>query len=674
MIKLNKNSLLDFLIFLFPLTIYLVSCAPGIGFGDTAIIIDNIYNFKVNSQVNSHPLSVFIGQPFMWLPIDNIAYKANLMSVFAGSISVFLLYKALFYVFESRLVPILTAGIFTFNKAMWWHSTVVENYAISSVLTGFALIAFVKFWKTDNSKWLQYLFFIVGLGIYNHVQFGFLGMGVGVAFLMQIRKESAPLAFFMRCSLAITAGLIPWLITIFYDYSLSGDFFLTLKMAFVGVFADTFFSVSFVQGLRDTGFVYLLEYPHIFLPLPFIGIYFAAKKMGSGSASFWGIFTYLIANSVFFTYYNTWDRFAFLLQSFMVLTFFGAFSIAAFFDYLDSKDQKHIKNLSTLVLIACMLWSALFYSLMTQWGKTPDSMWHKNWNNNYSNNLYEHSEFTINPNKYGYRELDVFAERLFTLLPENAIYIDDDSRTYYPLVDYFQKLYQRRLDINMLLINSWSIEGWGNSPADIARVIKRAHARNRPLYMASLKWPYNLILARLPSHIRFVKFPIGGGRWIYKLVLRDENATRIDFSKQDKVNYIDIETPHVIPNNSTFYTAQDMTSFKGKWQFDDHIFVNIPTTTSHAKFTLRSEFAGQIDLTLHLTQSPDFGIFTVFLNEQVIVEHLDLRNDYTRIFHYSISNKVDIKKGENTLSFRPIENDINNKNIKLGIDGLSFQQ
>ncbi|MDX1735939.1 MAG: DUF2723 domain-containing protein, partial [Halioglobus sp.] len=354
MTSLQRNPALDVLVFLFPLAVYLVTCAPGIGFGDTAIIIDNIYNLRLNSQVNTHPLSVLVGQLFLALPFDSIAYKANLMSVFAGSVSVFLLYKALCYALDQRLVPALAAGLFTFSKSMWWHSTVVENYAVSSVVTGFALIAFVRLWRSGNGNWLKLLFFLVGLGFYNHVQFGFMGMGVGVAFLLHLRRERAPLRLFLHCGIALLVGLAPWIATVLHDYSQSGDLALTLKMATVGVFGGTMFSVSFLQGLQDTAFVYFLEYPHLFLPVPFIGIYFAGRRMGWASPAFWGVFTYVFGNSAFFAYYSTWDRFAFLLQSFMLLTFFGAFALASLFEYLDGRRQVIARHVVTALLVGCM--------------------------------------------------------------------------------------------------------------------------------------------------------------------------------------------------------------------------------------------------------------------------------------------------------------------------------
>ncbi|BCE01740.1 protein O-mannosyl-transferase family [Marinicellulosiphila megalodicopiae] len=665
---LNKNNFLHLMAFIIPLTVYFITCSTGIGFGDTAIIIDNIYNIRINSQVNTHALSVFFGQPFMWLPIENIAFKANLMSVVAGATSVFLLYIALYLAFKNRLIAFLVAGIFMFNKSMWWHSTVVENYAVSSMITGLALIAFVKLWQTQNSRWFQLLFFLFGIGLYNHVQFGFLGMGIGVAFLIQIRKESDPLKFFIRCSIATIIGLLPWVITLLYDYSISGDFHLTLKMALVGVFENTFFSVSFMTGLRDTGFVYLLEYPHIFLPIPFIGIYFAGKKMGWSSPSFWGVLTFLVANTLCFTYYNTWDRFAFLLQSFMVLTFFGAFAIDALFDYFDKNGKNSLKIVVSIGLTACMVWSILFYSLMTQWGKDPNSIWYKNWNNNYSINLYEHSEFTINPNKSNYREIDLFAERLFAVLPKNAIYIDDDSRTYYPIVQYFQDLLKQRQDVQVVLINSWGIDGWGNSPGDIAKTISKAYSQNQPLFMASLKSPYYLILNKLDPNIKFEKLAIAENRWIYKLVNKNSGSSFFDVNKLDNSLYIDFDSRHILKTDTIYSVIQDMESFKNKWEFQDQIFVDLVNKDNIIHFNFTSEVEQEYLITLYLTQANDFGEFQFSLNEEVILDKVNLKSSEVMPIQLKAFQPVIIKQGQNTIEVK----NINASSTKFGVDGIKL--
>jgi len=666
----NRLRWPDWLAVLIPLSFYLYTCAPGIGFGDTAIMVDNMVQGHLDSQVNTHSLSVLLGHWLMYLPLTNLAFKANLLSVVAGSLTVWLFYLAVRQAFASRLLALVMAGVLMVSKTMWWHSTVVENYAVSSIITAAALLAWVRLWQGGGLSAMCMLFFLAGLGLFNHMQMGFLGMGVGVTFLLQLPRQPRRWHFFFCCGAAFIVGLVPWASLLIRDMLASAQPVLTVKSAFVGVFGQTFFSVGAWQGLKDTAVVYLLDLPQLLLPLPFVGLLLAPRVMG-WSPSYFGMLVFLLANTVCFTYYNTWDRFAFLLQSLVLLVFFASFALQALRTWLTRRTQRPmLVDCGVLLLVLANLgWSVYFYDQMTEWGKDPDSYWYRNYNNNYSNNLYEHSRFVIDPNKRDYREVDIFAERLFARLPQDAIYIDDDSRTYYPLADYFQKYYHQRPDVRIQLINSWSIDGWGNSPGDLARLIERAYQQGQPVFMASLQWPYSLILERLPAQISFTEFPIADDRWIYQMVAAQEVERPTDFVLPG--GYLDLDITHLSTQTPGFYTNQDMSSFAGAWHFGDQLFANLPAAGAELVLVLDSEFTDSRQLSLYLTQAPDFARVRIAFNETVLVDSLDLYAPQVQPLKLTPPDKVDIQQGINLLIITVLS-PAEDGGYRFGIDGIGY--
>src|SRR5690606_1991130 len=106
---------------------YGLTVCRWIGLGDTALLLDEIVELKINSHVNNHSLAILFGHLFSRLPFGELALRVNLMSVLFGSIVVVLAYMVAFRTLQ-RLVPALVAtGAIAVMHSMWWHSTIVEN-------------------------------------------------------------------------------------------------------------------------------------------------------------------------------------------------------------------------------------------------------------------------------------------------------------------------------------------------------------------------------------------------------------------------------------------------------------------------------------------------------------------------------------------------------------------
>jgi hypothetical protein len=173
------------------------------------------------------------------------------------------------------------------------------------------------------------------------------------------------------------------------------------------------------------------------------------------------------------------------------------------------------------VLVVAM--PAYLDAQLSRWGRDPGPF-HARWNNDYTENTHDAAAYIANPDKRHWNDAEEFAGLLFERLPRGAVYIDDDSRLYYP-IDYLRRHRDRRSDLHVRMINSWGFSGWGLSEAQFTHHLRRAHDTDRPLFVVTLDWPFRHFIARAAEQgvpTRFERFELDSQRWIYRLRTRAE--------------------------------------------------------------------------------------------------------------------------------------------------------
>ncbi len=661
---LNKNFFSPLLVFILSFSYYVYCLCPGIGFGDTAILIDNIQRSVFNTEVNTHPFTILIGKIFILLPIENLAYKANLVSAFAGAIAVSIFFKAVQEYHQNYFNSILSSLVLGVSYSFFWHSTLVENYSISSIITCLSILFYVRILKLNEEKWFYPLFSLFGIGIFNHVQMGFLGMGIGVQFLIYFYKSKNKFPFFLKCSLGFILGLIPWISLFINDYFKAKNFSLVLKNAFMGSFGNIFFNQSLVVAIQEFIIIYLFQFPNLFFIFPSIGIYlmFKNKNIFFG---FVGILVHFLTNSIFFAFYGTWDKFAFLLQSFILVIFFGSF----FLQYLQEK-SKSIQIITNILLFLSIIYGMNFYSYVNLSSKEENGFWHYMYNNDYSSNLYDQSIYVVEPNKRNFKEVEIYCDLIFEKLPLNATLLDDDSRTYYPLADYYQKYYNKRKDIQFLLMNSWGIAGWGLSSGDLISQIKQSVETNKSFFITSLSSPYTSIVNTISSDnsMYFEKFFLSEKKWIYQIKTNYKKTKNSIFQKgvwDFKIADVFSKSKEVISERQFMSNYQN-----SSWDNIDQIFIS-GRKNDFIVFSLNHYISETKNLELNLTTAPDFAIVNIYWNEKKVLENIDLFKNIVSRISLNIK-KVNLLAGENKLKIEIIEKNSDSFGFKLGIDSVKI--
>ncbi len=229
-----------------------------------------------------------------------------------------------------------------------------------------------------------------------------------------------------------------------------------------------------------------------------------------------------VVNTGFFMSYATWDKFAFLLPSFLVLAFCGALGIDAV--VAEVAGRRHAA-LAAVLFAASAAAPVALYSRLSAWAPDDDSFLGRKFGRGHAGNTHDVGEYIANPDKRRYREFEVFLDRLFTRLPPNAVFVDDDARTYYPIL-YYQKYEGRRRDLSVALVNVWGFKGWGIDQAAFQELLEAGYSGARRVFLVSVAHPYGPWIVASPAsdRYRFRRFPLGDGRWVYELLSASDAA------------------------------------------------------------------------------------------------------------------------------------------------------
>jgi hypothetical protein len=327
-------------------------------------------------------------------------------------------------------------------------------------------------------------------------------------------RVAVPLA--ARCGLAFLLGFLPWLATFAVDAAREHGVRSTLGLALGGDFQRVMFTESPGHALLDLVFLVGVQFPSPFLAFVVVGPILLVREWRDVK-SLLALSVLFVVNTVFFAFYATWDKFAFLLPSFLVLALAAAFALAPLDRWLDGRPPLLRWGVVATLLAAFVVPPPAVYARLPAWGE--DGGIFARYAPKDAANILDVGTYLANPDRRGFRGFEEFIELLFSRLPPGATYLDDDSRTYYP-IKYVQRYEGGRPDVRVELVNVWGFENWGLDPPRFADLLRTAHARDLDLFLPSLETPYLPWLLR-PENVdryRFRRFPLDERRYVFRLV------------------------------------------------------------------------------------------------------------------------------------------------------------
>ncbi len=178
--------------------VYLITLAPTVTFWDSGDLVSASWCLGISHQPG-YPVLDMIGRLFSFLPLGNIAYRANLQSAFFSSLALLVLYFILLEISETgainrapafskngniaaairpdaarpdagRPVAALAALLPAFVKPMWSQAVVTKPLALNSFFISMLVYAWVLAvrGKLSPERYFALSGFLFGLGLVNH--------------------------------------------------------------------------------------------------------------------------------------------------------------------------------------------------------------------------------------------------------------------------------------------------------------------------------------------------------------------------------------------------------------------------------------------------------------------------------------------------------------------------
>jgi hypothetical protein len=196
------------------LLLYWFSLAPNAMDGDQALFQTKAYKLILDPFAQTHPLYVVLAHLFTLLPGGfPVAFKVNLLSAFAASGALVLLYLIGLLETGSVLAALGGALALMVAHSFWFHAAIAEVYTLNILLI-FGVIYGLLLWdrRPERPGYLYLAAFLLGLSLTNHVLNGLMVPPVLVWLLGAERRGRLTPGVTAKAALGGLLGLAPLLV------------------------------------------------------------------------------------------------------------------------------------------------------------------------------------------------------------------------------------------------------------------------------------------------------------------------------------------------------------------------------------------------------------------------------------------------------------------------------
>ncbi|MDE3087989.1 MAG: DUF2723 domain-containing protein [Chloroflexota bacterium] len=149
------------------LALYLRTMAPTVLDGDGGEFQSMVYILGVPHS-SGYPLYILLGKLFTLLPIGDVAYRVNLLSVICAALAIPLVYAVAMRVMHSRVPALLATLVLAATPSVWGGALETKPYALHFLLGVLALLFALRWQQDHQARDFYALALVFGLGATNH--------------------------------------------------------------------------------------------------------------------------------------------------------------------------------------------------------------------------------------------------------------------------------------------------------------------------------------------------------------------------------------------------------------------------------------------------------------------------------------------------------------------------
>jgi Protein O-mannosyl-transferase TMEM260-like len=188
------------------LALYLRTMPPTVLDGDSGEFQYMAYILGV-AHSSGYPLYLLLGKLFTFLPVNDVAFRVNLLSVVCTALAVPLVYAVAIRVIRARVPAVLTALILAVTPSIWGGALETKPYALHLLLGVLALLFALRWHQDGNRRDFYALALVFGLGLANHHVIAFTAPAF--ALVVWFNRARLNRGIFVRGALL---GLVPLLL------------------------------------------------------------------------------------------------------------------------------------------------------------------------------------------------------------------------------------------------------------------------------------------------------------------------------------------------------------------------------------------------------------------------------------------------------------------------------
>lgn len=164
------DTLMGTLLFLLASTLYLRTLAPSLLLGDSAEFQALSYTPGV-AHATGYPVYLLLGRLFALLPVENVAYRVNLLSAIMAALTLVFMFAIGRSLGAGRLASLAGPVALGVSFIFWWHAVIAEVYTAGAAFLG-AIVWLVLVWRNTGKARFLFLAGLLGglsLGVHNTV-------------------------------------------------------------------------------------------------------------------------------------------------------------------------------------------------------------------------------------------------------------------------------------------------------------------------------------------------------------------------------------------------------------------------------------------------------------------------------------------------------------------------
>jgi len=494
------------LVFASSLILYIYTLIPSVAWGDGAIFQINAYFMRLSVGAMAHPLYIIIAKLFTLLPIQNVAYRVNLVSAIFGALTVMLVYLITVELTRSPILGFVSAISLALSHTFWLHSVIPEVLTLNSFFAVLVIYLLILYERKGDIRLIYAASCAYGLSLSNH--------------LLMILLLPAILFMLVLCSRKYKWRAKEWaLIIIFFLLGLSFYLYLLIQRAmkvslyhlFDEVSGGSFKKEMFTSPLRELlrsivkfGAYLMYQFPLFGFILGFIGLWHSFK-FGWWRTTF--LLLCFLGNTIFTLNYSVKDQFVFYITSYAVFAIWIGLGADWLWQKIKSFSPAKIITVILLVLTPVLLYHSLpwmirkfdvdigFLQGVSRGRETAKVRGLPR----------DEERYFLVPSKLGeYSAANYGKVTLDSLTPEAIIIADWNPNA---VLIYFQQVEGRRPDVTI-------VNNSGVPTSKQMEIIARAFEEGKQVYLASLE-PQYYSIKEIGE-----KYKIESQGFIHRLVLK----------------------------------------------------------------------------------------------------------------------------------------------------------